>query len=220
MVSVYIMEVSLIDRQVHLPLSACPQRLLLWNGTEETVLRSFHYPSQLEPAGHKDNCWSSTAWKMDENLQISGTFAVHPVLSCAHLEFGALHGHQFTFLTDAEGVCPLPVGDGLRPGEVVPILSHLCYHFVVCLGAEKSCCGERKSHPSFLWHVHKEGNVCTNGFQKLLIVFLSLQLVFSSESHGGKAQRMTQEKTRGLEIRSGQLQLRPTPTSSASFCCT
>lgn len=71
-----------------------------------------------------------------------------------------------------------------------------------------------------LWHVRKEGNVCTNGFQKLLIVFLSLQLVFSSESHGGKAQRMTQEKTRGLDTRSGQLQLRLTPTSSASFCCT
>lgn len=44
MVSVYIMEVSLIDRQVLLPLSACRQRPLLWNGTEETGLRSFHYP--------------------------------------------------------------------------------------------------------------------------------------------------------------------------------
>lgn len=60
-------------------------------------------------------------------------------LLLTHLEFGARHRHQLALLTNGELIGPGPVGDGLCPGEVVPILNHLCYHFVVCLGAEKSC---------------------------------------------------------------------------------
>lgn len=206
---------SQFDRLVLLPWSACPQWPLLWNGTEETGLRSFHSSYELEPAGHKDTGWTSTAWKMEAHLQTSGVFAVHSRLSSAHLEFDVIHGHQFTFLTDAEGVCPVPVGNGLCPGEVVPILDHLCDHFVVCLGAKKSCCRGRKSHPILLWHLSKEANVCTNRIQKLLVIFLSLQLVYSSESHGGKVQRMAQEKTLWQEIRSGRLQAQ---TDAHIFC--
>lgn len=47
--------------------------------------------------------------------------------------------------------------------------------------------------------------------------FQSLQLVFPSETHGGKVQRMTHEKAFWHGTRSGLLQLWLTPTSAASF---
>lgn len=60
-------------------------------------------------------------------------------LGRTHLEFLAFHGHQLTFLTNGELTSPGPVGDGLSPGEVVPILNHLSHHFVVRLGLEEIC---------------------------------------------------------------------------------
>ncbi|KAG7244940.1 hypothetical protein INR49_024337 [Caranx melampygus] len=46
---------------------------------------------------------------------------------------------EFTFLANSECIGPGPVGDGLCPGETVPILKNLGYHFVVCLSLEEPC---------------------------------------------------------------------------------
>lgn len=60
-------------------------------------------------------------------------------LLLTHLEFSACHRRQLTFLSNGELVGPGPVGKGLCPGEVLPILKHLRYHFVLCLGIEEPC---------------------------------------------------------------------------------
>lgn len=61
------------------------------------------------------------------------------MLQVTHREFAALHGSQLAFLPNFKPVGPGPVWNGLRPREVVAILNHLRYHFVVCLGTEESC---------------------------------------------------------------------------------
>lgn len=217
MISVYILEVSLIERWILLPLSACLQWPLLWNGTEETVLRSFHYPFELEPAGHKDNCWTPNCmingWKPSDIRNVccaSHALVCSPWIWCPSWSPVHIPDRRWRCLSTSSW--EWFVSRWSRSHSEPPLLSlcGLSWRWEVLL--------QRKGnhiHP-FMTRICKEENVFTNCFQKLLILFLGLQLVFSSESHVGKAQRMTQEKTLWLEIRSGQLQLRLTPTSSAS----
>lgn len=94
-----------------------------------------------------------TSCEYAADLLLNGRFLLCLLLT--HLEFGAHHCRQLTFLTNAELVGPGPVGNGLCPGEVVPILNHLRYHFLVCLGVEKPCdrAGEIPKHRNlaFKW---------------------------------------------------------------------
>ena len=89
-------------------------------------------------------------------------------LSWAYREPGALHRHQLTLLANGEAVGPGPVGDGLRPGEGVPVLNHVRHHLVVGLGAEQPChrAGEIQNEDVqqtlYEWQlvfIHKETNI-------------------------------------------------------------
>lgn len=55
-----------------------------------------------------------------------------------HLEFGARHCQQLTFLTGGEFIRPSQVGGSLSPREVISILKDFCLDFAVSLGTEKS----------------------------------------------------------------------------------
>lgn len=124
-----------------LPLQVCRQWSLLWSDTEETVLKPCCPPWWQRPADHTDKSaqreMSLTLWSLHDKL--TDHFLLCLLLT--HPEFGACHCRQLTFLANSELIGPGPVGNALCPSEVVPILNHICYHFVVSLGIEKSCEG-------------------------------------------------------------------------------
>lgn len=138
--SVWAMEVSLIDWFFYhdqlVPIDLCCEMVLRKLDWDPSVVHKNWslgiIKTSVKPWFHE---------KMDENFLISRL-----LLSSTHLEIDALHGHQLTFLTDAERVWPRPVGNGLCPDEVLPILDHLCYHFVVRLGTEESCYRGKMKH--------------------------------------------------------------------------
>lgn len=148
--SVWTMEVSLIGWFFYhyqlVPIDLCCEMVLRKLDWDPSVIHKNQslgiIKTSVKPWFHE---------KKDEIFQISGL-----LVSPTHLELDALHGHQLTFLTDAERVWPRPVGNGLCPGEVLPILDHLCYHFVVRLGTEESCYRGKINHTHPLWHARQE----------------------------------------------------------------
>lgn len=98
------------------------------------------FPPFIETGAYR---WTTTRWNPQPNAHLlnegDGSAASFCCLLATHLKFDALHRHQLTLLADLELIAPGPVWNGLRPREVVPVLHHLRYHLVVCLGTEKSC---------------------------------------------------------------------------------
>lgn len=130
----------------------------------------------------------------------------HVCCSLTHRIFGACHCRQLRFFSDGELIGPGPVGNDLSPCEAVPILSHLCYHLVVCLGIEKPCgrAGKKRNSTHNCQHtpcVYK--NHITKRFQKLLVVLLTLQLIFSTESHDGEKGEVRKEFEVSSEVKRG-----------------
>lgn len=102
-----------------------------WGNCTETLP-----PSMVTGAyrGHRGiKPMSLTAWKFYDY------WSFPPALFLTHLEFGAHHCRQLTFLTNAERIGPGPVGNALSPGELISILNHFCYHFVIRLGIKQAC---------------------------------------------------------------------------------
>lgn len=140
--------------------------------------------------------------------------AEQPALCCllpTHRELDVLHRLQLTNLANLKLIAPRPIWNGLGPREVVSILHHLRYHLVVCLGTEEPCDRQAGSQSGGLTTNITGGEDLktrslagpqdkqrTDGFQKLLVVLLALQLVLPAEIHDGdRGATESTEKTSG-----------------------
>lgn len=183
--------------------------------------------TQIFPPSMKTGAckWSTSRWRW----RLSGLF----LLPGAHLKSVSLHRHQLTLLANLKLVAPGPVRNGLRPHKVVAVLHHLRENLVVGLGTEESCDGQSVSQSVSRLSTNMTGqdvpvrenrvrcSQCTDRFQKLLVVLLTLQLVLAAESHDSdRGATESPEETSGererKKSRSGLRLLRRRPSCLTS----